>query len=67
MAIIKYLGPCDGVEVHPYGLHVRGQKKEYPDPFGIELLATSKKQRFERVDKPDIATPKKTPSKKKKA
>jgi hypothetical protein len=47
---IKYLGPSPSVIVEPYGPHRQDEEKEYPDAFGAELLATSKKQRFEAVD-----------------
>jgi len=46
---IKYLGPSDSVNVGGYGSHAKAEVKEYPDEFGEELLATSKKQKFEVV------------------
>lgn len=46
---IKYLGPMEKVDVAPYGEHRKGKVKEYPDEFGEELLATSKKQKFEAI------------------
>jgi len=48
--LIKYMGPSDGVIVEPFGIHTRGQVKYYPDQFGKELLATSKKQKFEKIE-----------------
>ncbi len=45
--IIKYLGPSESVNVEPYGSHAKDKIEEYPDDFGKELLATSKKQKFE--------------------
>lgn len=47
---IKYLGPSGFVFITPYGDHQKGETKEYPDEFGKELIATSKKQKFEAVD-----------------
>jgi len=47
---IIYLGPSRAVNVAPYGPHARGEVKDYPDEFGEELLATSKKQRFKAVE-----------------
>jgi len=47
---IKYLGPSPSVNVAPFGPHVKGESKEYPDDFGEELLATSVRQQFEAVD-----------------
>lgn len=44
---IKYLGPRESINVAPLGLHYKGEVREYPDDVGEELLATSKKQRFE--------------------
>ena len=46
---IRYLGPQPRVSVGPYGPHMRGEVKDYPDGFGEELLATSRRQRFEKV------------------
>jgi len=46
---IKYLGPSDEVNVAPHGPHRKGDVKEYPDDFAEELLATSIKQKFEKV------------------
>lgn len=47
---IKYLGPSDSVNVGGFGSQSKYEEKEYPDDVGAELLATSKKQRFEAVD-----------------
>jgi hypothetical protein len=47
MTRIKYLGPSASVNIEPFGSHARGQEKDYPDDFAAELLATSRKQRFE--------------------
>lgn len=47
---IKYTGPRDVINVAPYGLHGKDEVKDYPDEFGEDLLATSKKQKFEAVD-----------------
>jgi len=44
---IIYRGPQDVVNVPPYGEHRKDQVKKYPDAFGKELLATSKRQQFE--------------------
>jgi hypothetical protein len=46
---IIYHGPQDKVNVAPYGEHFKGQVKEYPDPFGRELLETSRRQQFEAL------------------
>jgi len=46
---IKYLGPSPEVNVASYGPHRKDAVKEYPDDFAEELLATSKKQKFELV------------------
>ncbi|MDF1592594.1 MAG: HeH/LEM domain-containing protein [Desulfobacterales bacterium] len=46
---IKYLGPSESVNVGAYGPHKKDEAKDYPDDFGKELLATSKKQKFEAV------------------
>ena len=48
---VKYCGPRDEIEVAPYGPHRKDAVEEYPDDFARELLATSKKQRFEAVGK----------------
>lgn len=49
---IIYTGPSAVVNVHPYGPQNKGEEKDYPDGFGVELLATSKKQRFKEVQPP---------------
>ena len=49
---IKYLGPSASINVAPFGPHARGEEKEYPDDFGADLIATSKKQQFEVVAPP---------------
>lgn len=49
---IKYLGPGSSVNVGPYGQHNKNEVKNYPDEFAKELLATSKKQKFEVVSNP---------------
>lgn len=46
---IVYLGPYESVNVAPYGDHRKGQLKQYPDEFGADLIATSRKNRFESV------------------
>ena len=51
MTIIKYLGPSESVNVPPMGTHRQGEEKEYPDDFAADLIATSKKQKFEAVEK----------------
>lgn len=38
------------VNVAPYGSHAKDEAKDYPDEFGEDLLATSKKQKFEAID-----------------
>jgi len=43
---ITYLGPSQAVIVHPFGEHRKNETKEYPDSFGEELIATSRKQQF---------------------
>ena len=48
---IKYLGPSRSVNVGGYGVHMKGEVREYPDAVGEELLETGRKQRFERVGK----------------
>ena len=52
---IKYLGPGSSVNVVPYGRHEKGEIKEYPDDSGIDLIATSKKQKFEVMEEPAAA------------
>jgi len=47
---IKYLGPSPVVKIAPYGDHRKDEVKDYPDEFGEDLLATSKKQKFEAID-----------------
>lgn len=47
---IRYEGPCSMVNVAPFGAHVRGMVKTYPDDFGAELLRTSKRQQFTVVE-----------------
>ncbi|MBW2673865.1 MAG: hypothetical protein JRD89_10700 [Deltaproteobacteria bacterium] len=54
---IKYLGPGSSVNVAPYDRHEKGEIKEYPDDFGIDLIATSKKQKFEIVEEPAAGDP----------
>ncbi len=61
MTIIRYLGPGGSVMVHPYGRHAKDQEKEYPDDFATELLATSRRQRFEVVEGGGIADAEKDP------
>ncbi len=63
---VKYLGPSPEVNVAPYGPHSKGEAKEYPDEFGGELLATSKKQKF-AVAETDAEKAKKEADAKKKA
>jgi hypothetical protein len=53
--LITYLGPREEIELPPHGKHLRGQSKDYPDAFGMELLATSKRQKFEVVRKVEKA------------
>lgn len=50
---IKYLGPSDAVNIAPFGSHRKDEVKSYPDVFAKDLLATSKKQRFQAIDEPD--------------
>lgn len=47
--LIKYLGPSKYVNIEPYGKHRKGDTKEYPDEFAVELLSTSSRQQFEPV------------------
>lgn len=47
--LIRYLGPREEIDLPPHGKHMRGQSKDYPDDFGRDLLATSKRQIFEQV------------------
>lgn len=47
--LIMYVGPREDIDLPPHGKHLRGQSKEYPDDFGRELLATSKRQIFQMV------------------
>ena len=46
---IKYLGPSSSVNVGEFGPHPKDTVKDYPEPVAKELLATAKKQKFERV------------------
>jgi hypothetical protein len=57
MARIKYNGPSESINVEPYGRHVRGTVKEYPDDFAVDLIATSRKQKFERMPEALPETP----------
>jgi hypothetical protein len=58
---IKYLGPSPSVNVGGFGPHPKDAVVDYPDEVAEELLATSKKQKFEAVDSgsrpPEPATP----------
>lgn len=47
---IIYVGPSDKVNVPPYGSHGKGETKDYPEEFARELLATSRRQKFEAVE-----------------
>lgn len=47
--LIKYLGPSPHVNIEPYGQHRKGETREYPDEFAVELLSTSSRQQFEPV------------------
>lgn len=47
--LITYLGPREEIDLPPYGRHLRGQSKDYPEDFGKELIATSKRQMFQMV------------------
>jgi hypothetical protein len=53
--LIMYLGPREEIELPPYGKHLRGTSKDYPDAFATELIATSKRQMFEVVRKVEKA------------
>jgi len=44
---VKYLGPRDQVFVPPYGRHWKDKIEPYPDEFAEDLVATSKKNKFE--------------------
>jgi hypothetical protein len=46
---VKYLGPGAWVNVGTYGRHNKDQVKPYPDGFAEELLATSKRNQWERM------------------
>lgn len=48
--LIKYLGPGATIKVPPHGEHSRNETKEYPNEFGRDLIITSKKQRFKKVE-----------------
>lgn len=50
---IKYLGPSPSVNVGEFGPHPKDVVIDYPDDVAEELLATSKKQKFERADSED--------------
>lgn len=50
---VIYLGPSESVNVAPFGDHRKGQLKQYPDEFGADLIATSKKNKFEAVATPE--------------
>lgn len=58
---IRYDGPAPSVNVGGHGEHLQGQVMEYPDDFGAELLETSRRQKFERVDVDDDAVIAETP------
>lgn len=44
------------VNIAPYGSHAKNEVKDYPDEFGEDLLATSKKQKFEVIEGSIIKT-----------
>lgn len=46
---VKYLGPRAMVDVAPYGSHLAGEIKDYPEEFAQALLAESRRQHFEAV------------------
>ncbi len=56
---IRYIGPCDRVNVAPYGEHRQDEVREYPDDFAANLLKTSVRQVFEVVETepPEAETP----------
>lgn len=43
---IRYDGPMSWVIVEPFGPHKQGEVKDYPEACALDLLATSKKQKF---------------------
>lgn len=47
---IRYLGPRQSVGVAPYGPHVAGEIKDYPEEFARNLIGTSRRQQFEIVE-----------------
>lgn len=47
---VRYLGPRQSVWVAPFGVHVAGEIKDYPEEFARDLVATSRRQQFEMVE-----------------
>jgi len=46
---VLYKGPGSFVNVAPYGKHNKDEVKGYPAKFALDLIKTSKKQKFEIV------------------
>jgi len=46
---VKYLGPRESINVHPYGPHAKDEVKNYPDDFAHDLVDGSSRQQFEAV------------------
>jgi len=54
---IKYLGPSSSVNIGGYPSQKKGEIVDYPDEFGIELVATNKKQKFVHMKGPEKNKP----------
>lgn len=52
---VRYLGPRQSVDVAGHGTHAAGEVKDYPEKTARELIATSRRQRFEAVTAPPPA------------
>lgn len=47
--LIKYLGPSPSVNVGNFGVHHKGEIKEYPIIIGFDLLEVAQKQKFTEI------------------
>lgn len=54
---VRYLGPRRSVPVAGYGEHPAGEIRDYPEAFGRELVAASRRQRFEIIPEPEPDRP----------
>lgn len=47
--LIMYNGPREEIDLPPHGKHKRGEVKDYPEAYALDLLATSKRQLFAEI------------------